>query len=238
MQNNSNNLATFLYIDTAGERAMVAVGSESAILAIETNEMVNTHASFVQTAIDKMCKEINMPIHELDAVVVTMGPGSYTGLRVGLSSAKGIAYAINKPLIGISTLALLAKHAITHINLIKTEKNIQIFSMIDAKRMEVFGAIYNADLSIILPEQAIVLDSEFMTNLLDKGPLLCVGNGAIKTNQLFSNAQLHCIESQYDIQDFKLLAFEKWAKKEFENTAYSIPSYLKEFYQGPAKSSK
>lgn len=217
---------------------MVAIGSESAILRIETNEMINTHASFVQTAIDVMFKKINMSIHEIDAVVVTMGPGSYTGLRVGLSSAKGIAYAMNKPLIGISTLALLAKHAITHIKLIETEKNIQIFSMIDAKRMEVFGAVYNADLSIILPEQAFVLDSDFMANMLKKGPVLCVGNGAIKTNQLFSNNQLHCFESQYDIQDFMQLAIEKWIKKEFENTAYSSPSYLKEFYQGPAKSSK
>jgi tRNA threonylcarbamoyladenosine biosynthesis protein TsaB len=238
LQNNLNNLATFLYIDTAGEKAMVAIGNESAILGIETNEMINTHASFVQTAIDVMFKKINMSIHEIDAVVVTMGPGSYTGLRVGLSSAKGIAYAMNKPLIGISTLALLAKHAITHIKLTETEKNIQIFSMIDAKRMEVFGAVYNADLSIILPEQAFVLDSDFMANMLKKGPVLCVGNGAIKTNQLFSNDQLHCFESQYDIQDFMQLAIEKWIKKEFENTAYSSPSYLKEFYQGPAKSSQ
>ena len=205
------------------------------LLALETNEMANTHASFVQVAIDKMVKQLGTQLQLIDAVVVTMGPGSYTGLRVGLASAKGIAYAINKPLIGISTLTLLAKHAINHISLVTTEKDIQIFSMIDAKRMEVFGAIYNSDLSVKLSPQAIVLDADYLTRLLENGPTLCIGNGAVKTSQLLSNINLHCIEAQYDMDDFMQLATEKWENKDFENTAYSSPSYLKDFYQAPAK---
>ena len=205
------------------------------LLALETNEMANTHASFVQVAIDKMVKQLGTQLQLIDAVVVTMGPGSYTGLRVGLASAKGIAYAINKPLIGISTLTLLAKHAINHITLVNTEKDIQIFSMIDAKRMEVFGAIYNSDLSVKLSPQAIVLDADYLTRLLENGPTLCIGNGAVKTSQLLSNINLHCIEAQYDMDDFIQLATEKWENKDFENTAYSSPSYLKDFYQAPAK---
>jgi tRNA threonylcarbamoyladenosine biosynthesis protein TsaB len=225
LQNNSNKLATFLYIDTAGEKAMVAMSKDYSLLALETNEMSNTHASFVQVAIDKMVKQLGTQLQLIDAVVVTMGPGSYTGLRVGLASAKGIAYAINKPLIGISTLTLLAKHAINHISLVTTEKDIQIFSMIDAKRMEVFGAIYNSNLSVKLSPQAIVLDTDYLTRLLENGPTLCIGNGAVKTNQLLSNSNLHFIQ----------LATEKWENKDFENTAYSSPSYLKDFYQAPAK---
>jgi len=214
---------------------MVAMSKDYNLLALETNEMANTHASFVQVAIDKMVKQLGTQLQLIDAVVVTMGPGSYTGLRVGLASAKGIAYAINKPLIGISTLTLLAKHAINHITLVNTEKDIQIFSMIDAKRMEVFGAIYNSDLSVKLSPQAIVLDADYLTRLLENGPTLCIGNGAVKTSQLLSNINLHCIEAQYDMDDFIQLATEKWENKDFENTAYSSPSYLKDFYQAPAK---
>jgi tRNA threonylcarbamoyladenosine biosynthesis protein TsaB len=238
LQNNPTNLATFLYIDTAGEKAMVALSKDNVLLAIESNETTNSHASFVQVAIDKMIKQQDIALHSMDAIVVTMGPGSYTGLRVGLATAKGIAYAMNKPLIGISTLALLAIHAINHIGLVQTEKDIQIFSMIDAKRMEVFGAIYKADLSVILPEQAIVLDQGFLIKLLENGPTLCVGNGATKTSQLYATSQLYCIEAQYDINDFMELALEKWTNKHFENTAYSSPSYLKEFHQGPTKTTK
>jgi tRNA threonylcarbamoyladenosine biosynthesis protein TsaB len=228
-------LATFLYIDTAGEKAMVAISNDNNVLALEVNEMTNTHASFVQVAIDKILKQVGIAIQEIDAVVVTMGPGSYTGLRVGLSSAKGIAYAINKPMIGISTLALLAHHAIQNSPLVASENGIQIFSMIDAKRMEVFGAIYKPDFSVILPEQAIILDIPFLTNQLDKGPLLCIGSGAAKTNTLFSNEHLHCIESQYNMADMTSIALEKWAQNQFESTAYASPTYLKEFYQASSK---
>ena len=211
------------------------MSKDYSLLALETNEMANTHASFVQVAIDKMVKQLGTQLQLIDAVVVTMGPGSYTGLRVGLASAKGIAYAINKPLIGISTLTLLAKHAINHISLVTTEKDLQIFSMIDAKRMEVFGAIYNSNLSVKLSPQAIVLDADYLARLLENGPTLCIGNGAVKTSQLLSNINLHCIEAQYDMNDFMELATEKWENKDFENTAYSSPSYLKDFYQAPAK---
>jgi tRNA threonylcarbamoyladenosine biosynthesis protein TsaB len=214
---------------------MVAISKDHNLLALEINEMANTHASFVQVAIDKMVQQLNISFQDIDAIVVTIGPGSYTGLRVGLASAKGIAYALNKPLIGISTLMLLAKHAINHISLVNTEKDIQIFSMIDAKRMEVFGAIYKSDLSVKLAPQAIVLEAEYLARLLENGHVLCIGNGAIKTNQLYSNNGFHCIEAQYDMNDFMQLATIKWENKDFENTAYSSPSYLKDFYQAPTK---
>lgn len=228
-------MATFLYIDTAGEKALVALSRDNHLMALETNETANTHASFVQVGIDTIMKANQIAFQDIDAIVVTMGPGSYTGLRVGLASAKGIAYAIQKPLIGLSTLTLLANHAIHHIDLVHKENNLQIFSMIDAKRMEVFGAIFRADLSIILPAQPIVLEKADLTNLLERGPVLCIGNGAAKTSQLLSNNRFYCVEEQYDINDLIQLAQEKWAKKEFEDIAYASPSYLKDFYQGATK---
>ncbi len=238
LQNNTNKVATFLYIDTSGEKATVAMSNDHHVLALEENTQANTHAAFVQPAIEKILQSTGISIQSIDAVVVTMGPGSYTGLRVGLASAKGIAYAIEKPLIGISTLTLLAKHAISNMKIIHQNAATQIFSMIDAKRMEVFGAIYKPDLTVLQAEQAIVLDETLMRQLLENGPLVCIGSGAAKTRELIAAADLYCFDDQYNMADFTHLALEKWAKKDFEDIAYSRPSYLKDFYQAPAKGSK
>jgi len=226
-------LATFLYIDTTGEKAIIGLSKDSNVLALEENSQSNTHASFVQVAIEKAMATANLSMDAIDAVVVTMGPGSYTGLRVGLSSAKGIAYAINKPLIGISTLALLAQHASAHPAVVEHQNNIQLFSMIDAKRMEVFGAVYKADKTEIVSEQAIVLDVDYIENLLQNGPVICIGNGATKTKELHNHPNLFFLEESFDIKDFIQLAQIKWDQKAFEDIAYSRPSYLKDFYQKP-----
>lgn len=228
-------MAIFLFIDTAGEKAIVGISKDAQLLAMQENTQANTHASFVQIAIEEVVKTAGITIKDIDAVVVTMGPGSYTGLRVGLSSAKGIAYAIEKPLIGLSTLTLLAQHASNY--QVAQNDQIQIFSMIDAKRLEVFGAIYKADKSVVINEQPIILSEEYLINLLKKGPVVCVGNGATKTKGLLQAANLFFIEATYNIEDLIYLAQISWHDKQFENLAYSKPAYLKDFYQKPAQGS-
>ena len=130
-------MATFLIIDTALEQAIVALSKDGSIVAELENKEANSHASFIQVAIGNLLASQNCAMNDIDAIAVTLGPGSYTGLRVGLASAKGIAYALQKPLIGLSTLAVLAQKAIK--NLPSEMDDFQIFSMIDARRMEVFG---------------------------------------------------------------------------------------------------
>lgn len=227
-------MAILLYIDTAGEKAMVGLSNDAQLLALEENTQSNTHASFVQVSIEKILNTAAIKIQAIDAVVVTMGPGSYTGLRVGLASAKGIAYALNKPLIGISTLALLAHQAVKSQICIDHAIDMQIFSMIDAKRMEVFGALYNTNLEVIIPEQAIILDEIYIENILAKGPLVCIGNGVTKTKTLVKHSNLFFIDENYTIDNFIQLALLKLNNKQFENIAYSSPSYLKDFYQKPS----
>jgi tRNA threonylcarbamoyladenosine biosynthesis protein TsaB len=227
-------LAIILYIDTAGEKALIGVSKDNQLLALTENSQSNTHANFVQVAIADVLAKSGLDIKQVDAVAVTMGPGSYTGLRVGLSSAKGIAYAIGKPLIGISTLALLAHHASQHPIVIDNKNSIQIFCMIDARRMEVFGAIYKADHTIIVPEQSIVLDTTYFDNLLLNGPVLCVGNGATKSKEIANHPNLHFMESSYTIDAFIQLACIKMENLDFEDIAYSKPAYLKDFYQIPS----
>lgn len=229
-------LALFLYIDTAGDKATIAISKDHTLLALANNEQSNTHANFVQVAIENVLATAQITLAAIDAIVVTMGPGSYTGLRVGLASAKGIAYALNKPLIGLSTLALLAEHANNHTIAKRIPGNYQIFSMIDARRMEVFGAVYDPHLNPTMAEQAIVLDTPILENLLNQGSLICIGNGAPKTLELISSPLLHHITERYEIKDMIKLACTKWERTDFENTAYSSPAYLKDFYQPPAKS--
>ena len=223
-------MAILLYIDTAGEKAIVAISNNGQLLASQENMQSNTHASFVQVAIEEIANKAGIKLKEIDAVVVTMGPGSYTGLRVGLSSAKGIAYALDKPLIGLSTLSLLAKHASENKQIIN-HPDTQIFSMIDAKRMEVFGAIYKLDNTVILNEQPIILTEELLRELLKNGPVICVGNGATKTKELLTHPSLFFIQESYNIHDIMHLGQQSWEKSAFQDLAYSKPAYLKDFYQ-------
>lgn len=228
-------MSIFLYIDTAGEKAIVAISENQQLLAIEQNLMPNTHASFVQVAVEKLVSELNISMQSFDAIVVTMGPGSYTGLRVGLASAKGFAYALSKPLIGISTLASLAEFAKSNEIFDKQRDKVQIFSMIDAKRSEVFGAIYNPNNTVLIEPQSIILDENYFQELLKNGPVICVGNGATKAKEILTHPDLHFIEESYGIYELINLAALKWELKEFEDVAYSKPAYLKDFYQIPKK---
>lgn len=212
---------------------MVGICQDQTILAYAENDMANTHATFIQVAIHQLLQESSLTLQNMDAIVVTMGPGSYTGLRVGLSSAKGIAYALNKPLIGLSTLALLANAARRTEAFNIQKDHLQIFSMIDARRMEVFGAIFDKNQQYILPEQSIILDENFMNTMTQKGAVLCIGSGVPKTQLAFNHPNLFFSDITYDIHDCLSLANEKYKIQAFEDLAYCSPSYLKDFYQNP-----
>jgi len=223
-------LATLLHIDTAGEKAMVAISQNGVLKAIQENEVFQTHASFLQVAIQTLVAETAIPLNSIDAIAVTMGPGSYTGLRVGLSSAKGIAYALNKPIIGLSTLALLANAASKQAWFIEKKAQVQIFAMIDAKRMEVFGAIYDSKLNTSLPEQALEINADYLSRLITKHPTICIGSAATKAKALLEDPAIFFAEQSYNILDNIQLAEDAFKRDLFEDTAYSSPSYLKEFF--------
>lgn len=221
-------MATFLIIDTALEEAIVALSKDGKIIAELSNKEAHSHASFIQVAIANVLEAQKMAMTELDAIVVTLGPGSYTGLRVGLATAKGIAYTLQKPLIGLSTLHALATAAIQ-----LAAKSItgpcHIFSMIDARRMEVFGAIYDASCNPILQEQAIVLDQSKWNDLISQ-PTICIGNGHVKTKEFSSTFDVTYIEDNYTSQTLLGMAMVKWEAGKFEDLAYVGPNYLKEVY--------
>lgn len=235
-------MSTFLFIDTSGPDAIIGISQNEQIIATRQNSISNTHAEFVQAGIEELCKSVNLSLNTIDAISVTMGPGSYTGLRVGLASAKGLAFALNKPLIGLSTLTLLAKAAMRQLNEINNailkEQHLQIFSMIDARRMEVFGAVYSKTLDYLIPEKAYLLDEAFLLSLLKNGPLICIGSGVAKTKILAQHADFHnnspfFLAASYSINDMLDLTLQKMQKSDFEDLAYASPAYLKEYYLKP-----
>jgi len=222
-------LATLLYIDTAGPDALVGISKGQEILGFRENKVSTTHAEFVQVAVKELLISLSMTVSELDAVVVTLGPGSYTGLRVGLASAKGLAYALQKPLIGLSTLQLLAHRALQTLD----QDAVQIFSMLDAKRMEVFGGVYDTSLNEIQAEQAFEINEDLLKSLLSKGKVVCIGSGITKTKTILEDEKIQFLEEHYSMDDLLALATVKWEAKQFEDLAYVSPSYLKEYYFKP-----
>ena len=226
-------MANLLIIDTALEEAIIALSKDDKIIAELANKEMHSHASFIQVAIANLLAEQQMAISELDAIAVTLGPGSYTGLRVGLATAKGIAYALEKPLIGLSTLSALANAAI------QLAPNtmafpFKIFAMIDARRMEVFGAVYDSSCKTILQEQAMVLDQAKWNSLIHQ-PTLCIGNGLAKTKDFTAPHLVIYLEGHYTSQVLLDMALTKLNDAQFEDLAYVGPNYLKEVYILPSK---
>ena len=226
-------MPTFLIIDTSLEEAIVALSKDGKLIGELTNKETHSHASFIQVAIATILEGHQMAMMELDAIVVTLGPGSYTGLRVGLATAKGIAYTLQKPLIGLSTLSALAKAAI-QLAPNPIAPPFQIFAMIDARRMEVFGSIYDASNNPIVPEQAMVLDQSKWDGLIGQ-PTVCIGNGHVKTKDFTSTHHITYLDGSYTSQVLLDLAMVKWTSGQFEDLAYVGPNYLKEVYILPSK---
>ena len=226
-------MANLLIIDTALEEAIIALSKDDKIIAELANKEMHSHASFIQVAIANLFAEQQMAISELDAIAVTLGPGSYTGLRVGLATAKGIAYALEKPLIGLSTLSALANAAI-QLAPNTMASPFQIFAMIDARRMEVFGAVYDSSCKTILQEQAMVLDQAKWNSLIHQ-PTLCIGNGLAKTKDFTAPHLVIYLEGHYTSQVLLDMALTKLNDAQFEDLAYVGPNYLKEVYILPSK---
>lgn len=225
-----------LYIDTTGEIAIIGLSIQDRLIAQMSNQSSKEHAGFVQTSIQTICKEHSFELNQLDGIVVTLGPGSYTGMRVGLASAKGIAYALDKPIIGLSSLALLARAANKQIK--PSNDSYRLFSMIDARRMEVFGAIFDSNEKALTEEQSLLLDTTFLNKVVQEGKIYLIGSGAAKAAQILVDEKMQVVDIHYTVQEMLELALHQWEKQRFEDLAYVTPTYIKEVYTIPSKQSK
>ena len=221
-------MALILNIDSSLETATVSIAKDGIILQHETNAVQKQHASFLHSAVQKLTNNLQIKLQELDAIGCTIGPGSYTGLRVGLAAAKGFCYALNKPLITIGTLEAMA-----HSMQIKQPDAIQFYCpMIDARRMEVYTALYNQHLSELKFAHAIIIDEHFCAEELQENKILFFGNGMEK----FKNIATHknaLFATMGDIYNsINSLSYNKFLGNSFAPLSTSAPLYTKEFYNG------
>lgn len=222
-----------IHINTALEQALVGISHGDVILSERRNSIQMEHASFVQPAIKEMMDERSLKWQDIQAVSVINGPGSYTGLRVGLAAAKGICYVWNLPIIPISTLEWLASP-------FQNSIHDYLIPMIDARRMEVFTAVYSGNLEILEKPNALVLDDESYSNFIqgDKN-ILFTGNGANKLpNSIASRKNVTSIESTAGIHEQNLLCMKTFKQFEYSEIAYLEPFYLKAFHSTSQKIKK
>jgi len=219
-------MALILNIDTATSKAAVGFADENNIIAAETSEDQKNHAAFVQSAINEIVKAHQLRLQDIDAVAVVNGPGSYTGLRVGLASAKGLCYALGKPLILLNTLEVMALASINQY----PDKDTLHCPMIDARRMEVFTAVYNSELTALLNPQPMILTINSFNNFLQYEKVVFSGSGHRKFESIIQNSNAVFSQVDYTIEQANSLAQRAFNTKKFADLAYSEPFYLKNFF--------
>lgn len=219
-------MAWILNIDSALDAASVGLGKDGRPHSIFANDVPKDHAAWMHNAISRLVRGSGLALSELDAVAVTIGPGSYTGLRVGLATAKGICFAIQKPLIACVTLEVMA-HAGAGL-----EVDL-LCPMIDARRMEVFTALYGKNLAPIIEPVAMILDPMSFDGHLNKNRIGFFGSGSQKFHSICKNSNASFHQITMDASHMAPLTEKMFKNKHFADLAYSEPLYLKEFQTKP-----
>lgn len=228
-------MSIILNIDTATENAMISIAENSIVLRSAASTNQKDHATFLQPAIKQLLKECNLTLNQINAISITAGPGSYTGLRVGMSSAKGLCYALKIPLITLSTLEVMSLSVIN--NYPKNEGHNLFCPMIDARRMEIFTALYDDQLNEILSPFAIILSSHFMNDQLQNNKIIFFGSGAGKCASFIKNENALFVHTEVNCDAMATLSYSKFVQSEFADLPYAEPLYIKEFYTISNKSS-
>ncbi|MDP3434725.1 MAG: tRNA (adenosine(37)-N6)-threonylcarbamoyltransferase complex dimerization subunit type 1 TsaB [Bacteroidota bacterium] len=225
-------MAVILIIETSTEVCSVALTVDGVLIDLKESKEGQNHARLVTVFAEELLSRNNIKPDELSAVAVSKGPGSYTGLRIGVSTAKGICFARRIPLIAIGTLEAMTQHVILNRKdyNIPEDKPTLFCPMIDARRMEVFSMLYNEDGSVLKPISAEIIDETFLSEELEEKQVVFFGNGAEKCRQsLQAPNALFVSEIEASAKFMCQLAWELYNKSKFEDVAYFEPFYLKDF---------
>jgi tRNA threonylcarbamoyladenosine biosynthesis protein TsaB len=217
-------MSIILNIDTSGEDAVVSLADAGITRCILTNNKMQDHAGWVHSAIQDLLKKENLNPDQLEAVAVAIGPGSYTGLRVGLATAKGICYAKKIPLIVVGTLEIIALS-------VKEQVKDFVCPMIDARRDEVFTAIYDKQMTLIMDPAPLVLDQSSFCEVLKTHAMLFCGSGSKKLHQFISHPNCFYTDTRVTGSEIASLSYNQFLQGHFADLAYAEPAYLKGFYQ-------
>ena len=226
-------MSLILNIETATGVCSVALARDGHFIGLKESNTKNSHSSVLTLFMDEVMKSAGIAFPDIDAVAVSEGPGSYTGLRIGVAAAKGLCYALEKPLIGVETLRAMA------IGMLRSqsreeEKNILYCPMIDARRMEVYCAIFDNKGDEIRETRAEIIDENSFMEYLGKNRVVFAGDGALKCRPLFENHPNAVFSEDFQTSAKFMISLseEKFSKKNFEDLAYFEPYYLKDFVAG------
>jgi len=217
-------MAYILLLETATEICSVGISQGGKVLASSNAEKGYQHSERLTILIEEVVKQAEITLQDLSAVAISKGPGSYTALRIGTSTAKGICYALNLPLIAIDTLTALAYAAYQK----SSNEDTLYCPMIDARRMEVYTCIFDAQLQAVLPAQSMIIDQNSFEDYFDNNKeIIFIGNGAQKCQVVLTNPLAKFEDIVCDAQHLAVLAAEKFKKEDFEEVAYFVPTYGK-----------
>jgi len=221
-------MAWILNLETATKNCSVALSLDGEVVALrEVAEAGYTHAERLHVFIEECLSEAHIGFHDLDAIAVSEGPGSYTGLRIGVSAAKGLCYALGKPLISVPTLEILARSV--------SASNGTVLAMLDARRMEAYTAVFSADGNQVRETRPEILTADSFADL--RGRVYVVGDAQRKFRDLSPKGDFHfCDEISYpSAAQMAYLTFEHYKKSDTVDVAYFEPVYLKEFFLPASK---
>lgn len=230
-----NRSINLLLIETSTEVCSVAIGVNGEIAAQREIKEHKAHAKVISGFIMEVLDEAKLKISDCSAVVVSEGPGSYTGLRVGVSVAKGICYGASLPLIAVSSLELIARLALE--KCVAPEIPYKIVPMIDARRMEVYTAIFDHNYKQLTRTEAYVLSEESYSDILSEGKVIFTGDGSDKFKSIAGHPNAIFVDGYASARGMIAPAMEKYERSEFADVAYFEPFYLKDFIAGVSKRS-
>ncbi|MEQ7800588.1 tRNA (adenosine(37)-N6)-threonylcarbamoyltransferase complex dimerization subunit type 1 TsaB [Pedobacter sp. ASV1-7] len=219
-------MATILQLETATQVCSAAISINGETVALKEQMASNIHAGSLTLFIKDVMDTAGLKFTDLDAIAVSKGPGSYTGLRIGVSTAKGLCFALDLPLIGVDTLQMMSA------GFLATQEGYEgsICAMIDARRMEVFTALFDTQLNYIGTTEAKIIDEHSFINELNAGKITFIGDGALKCAAVIQNANASFSELNFNsAANMSKLAFKAYNNAEFEDVAYFEPFYLKDF---------
>lgn len=217
-------MGLILSLETSTPVCSIAVHSRGDLLgARETNEH-GGHSEKLIGLIDELLTSLDLKGNNLDAIAVSEGPGSYTGLRIGVSTAKGLSFAWGKPIIGIGTLASLARGAAG-----KSTSGSKIIAMLDARRMEVYREIFDAEFNSIEKLNSEIIDESSFAAFLQEGQVFFIGDAVTKVRNVIHHENAVFLNESISATQMGELAWKKFQKQEFEDLAYFVPNYLKDF---------
>jgi tRNA threonylcarbamoyladenosine biosynthesis protein TsaB len=218
-------MALILNIDTSTGTAGICLSEDGRSLALAQNREQKDHASWLHPAVKKLMEETGCRMKDLQAIGVTAGPGSYTGLRVGMAAAKGFCYALGIPMITENTLKVMAFAARE-----QYPGTDLLCPMIDARRMEVFTTVYQNDMEAIMPTIAMVIDENSFAGYLAERAMSFFGDGSDKCKPIITAPRAAFIDINFNVTYLGILTFLRYLQREFTGVAYSEPAYTKEFH--------